>query len=746
MDEMLGAYRTANEFRYSDKRRYTKILNEYYREESFRRTKLFHTVENDKELELQVKRHISQRENIPDFMCDWCWTFDPRLSAVGLPTALPWIPFPRQLEFIEWFYNLYLNQESGLVEKSRDMGVTWLFCLIFLFEWRWDNGFIGGFGSNKLDNVDKRDDPDSIFEKIRKLIELLPKWWYPKNFDWKRHDKIGNLVNPEKNSQLSGQGGRDIGRGGRKSAYLVDESASLEFPDAADAALSATTACQIDLSTPKGMNKFGQKRFSGRVKVFTFNWKDDPRKNEKWYDHEKSRLDPVILAQEIDINYHASVEGLFIKPEWVQAAVDIDLKPEGMKAAGLDVAAGGSNKSSLALRFGPVVLVNGFNIPNGVDLTHMSIDLCNKHEVAHLHYDQIGVGHAVYSTIQRSEKQMIFSHFGMKASSSPSDNYYEELKGTGKECFSNARSEWWYLLSRRFEKTWEHVNKVREYDESELISIENNGNLIAQLSSPKKFYLESGKIACESKDAMLKRGIQSPDEADAVVLAFIPRAGGIKRVLAGLDGQPAVDVKIDWALPTYKIRHYGALVISKDLSVHFLGAVWDSVEGKLKFYTDDVFKYPDPAIIVDTVISKMGLRHHSLDRLLGNQVMFKENRRSFHREINKQFWDKMSYLQTINVREPRKYDQFGAVGELIRLVENGCVEISRTCEQTQKQFSLWQLRNNRFEHDGLQEAALLIMSELMLYTPYKETVHKKPEYLPVHQPHELPGGSDPMGV
>lgn len=744
--EMMAAYDEANEFRYSNRKKYTEILNEYFRQESWRRHKLFKSIQNDGAAQGRILQHLSKRENIPDFMVDWCWTYDPRLANFGLPTILPWIPFPRQLEFIEWFYNLYTNNMSGLAEKSRDMGVTWLFVLLSVFEWRWSNGFAGGIGSNKLDNVDKRDEPDSIFQKARKLIELLPNFWLPEHFDWRKHDKVGNLVNPDMDSQIGGQGGRDIGRGGRRSFYLVDEAASLDFPKDAEASLSANTNCTIWLSTPKGMNFFGQKRHSGDIPVFTFHWNDDPRKNEDWYNEQKKVLSPEVLAQEVEINYHASVAGLFIKPEWVRAAVKIKLKPVGVRAAGLDVAAGGTNKSSVAMRFGPVALVKSFDIENGVELSHTAIDLCNQAEVEYLHYDSIGVGHAVYSTLERTERIMRFSHFGMKASGSKSDLFYEEFDKQASDIFINARAEWWYLLARRFEKTWEHVEGKRHYPEEELIQIPNNGNLIAQLSSVKRLDTEAGKIKAESKDSMIKRGVQSPDEADALVLAYIPRAGGVKRVMAGMDGLEPERLKINWDLPDFKIKHYGAIVLEKDLSVHFMGAIWDEEDAHLKIYCDAKFQYPDPDMITTTIIERMNLRKLTYDRLLGNSMMFDDNKRTFHREINKQFWNKLSYFQTVTVRRPKKYDEFGSLAALMQLQKAKALKIDIMCGETAKQFSLWKLENSRFTYNGMQQAILLILSELMLYEPFKKITPKKPEYMPILEQWKDPSQHGPMEV
>ena len=73
-------------------------------------------------------------------------------------------------------------------------------------------------------------------------------------------------------------------------------------------------------------NPFAAKVHGGRIKTFRFHWRDDPRKDENWYAKQVAELDPVTVAQEIDIDYSASVEGILIPSTWVQAAVDAHLK------------------------------------------------------------------------------------------------------------------------------------------------------------------------------------------------------------------------------------------------------------------------------------------------------------------------------------------------------------------------------------------------------------------------------------
>ena len=128
---------------------------------------------------------------------------------------------------------------------------------------------------------------------------------------------------PENGSVIFGEGGDDIGRGARAAIYFVDEAARLRHPDLAEASLSQTTNCRQDLSTPNGLaNPFYINRASGRFPVFTFHWRSDPRKNEAWYEKQKAENSDVVVAQEIDIDYAASVEGIIVPHAWVMSAIN----------------------------------------------------------------------------------------------------------------------------------------------------------------------------------------------------------------------------------------------------------------------------------------------------------------------------------------------------------------------------------------------------------------------------------------
>src|SRR5262245_33404255 len=61
----------------------------------------------------------------------WAWTYDPREPVASLPFDL----FPKQADFLRWLAERERLQHDGLVEKSRDMGITWLCCAHALHAW-----------------------------------------------------------------------------------------------------------------------------------------------------------------------------------------------------------------------------------------------------------------------------------------------------------------------------------------------------------------------------------------------------------------------------------------------------------------------------------------------------------------------------------------------------------------------------------------------------------------------------------
>ncbi|MCE5200239.1 hypothetical protein LLG39_14830 [bacterium] len=495
--------------------------------------------------------------DIVRFFNDWVWTYDPRLTSPFVPMVL----FPRQAEFLHWIEEREAQEEDGIAEKSRDMGLTWLCAGFLTHHWLFREGFKGSIGSRKLQLVDTLGDPDSIIEKIRLILRYLPKWMYPAGWDPKTCDNFCKLINPANGSTITGEAGDEIGRGGRSSIYIVDEAAFLARPQKVEAALSANTKCRIYVSTPNGNgNPFAKKRASGKVAVFTMHWKDDPRKNAwqivrqvdeevigsgpggssppaqipdgciiryPWYEAEKERLrDPVTVAQELDIDYTASVEGIAIPAKWVQAAVNLHKRitlPQSQYAvAGLDVADGGGCESVLTIRRGAVVVdIHSRNDGGTTDTANWALDLSQSAGVSVLNYDCIGVGAGIAGTYEarsRSE-DLKLSAVAINVGVPATETMWPDGK-TAREKFVNLKAELWWTARTRFEKTYEFVEAGVEHPIDELISIPDDPRLISQLSNVLHFKTETGKVQIETKQQLSRRGVASPDFAESFMLTL----------------------------------------------------------------------------------------------------------------------------------------------------------------------------------------------------------------------------------
>ena len=491
--------------------------------------------------------------DIPYWVNTYVRTYDPRLLPEN--PIVPFRLYPKQGEFLGWLQEREAEQQDGLAEKSRDVGFTWLCGAYALHGWLFRKGFSAGFGSRKLELIDKLGDPDSIFEKIRIALRALPEWMLPPGFKWKEHDNFARLLNPATGATITGEGGDDIGRGGRKTVYFIDEAAFLAHPDQAERALSQTTRVRIWVSTPNGPgNPFHRKRFSGKIAVFTFHWKEDPRKNHyeiraadgqvvatgqgyapappengsvvyPWYEAEKERLDdPVTVAQEIDIDYTASVTGICIPAKWVQAAVGLELPESGELLAGLDIAEEGADKTVLIPRRGPVICEPRLIPPGNTTQTAWNVrDVAQELALPLILYDADGPGMGVKGTWDSAEGPLGFEVAPVHWGGGATDDEWPDGK-TSAEKFINLRAELWWKLRRRFERAYEYRELGVQHPAEEMISIPNCSQLIAELSLPLVFQTETGKKQLESKKAMRKRGVKSPDYADALAYSFAPRA------------------------------------------------------------------------------------------------------------------------------------------------------------------------------------------------------------------------------
>jgi phage terminase large subunit len=530
----------------------TNLLNETwprdYFEEYKRRLKSLRKCAHDPRLQKALMKHYEG--NIQDWINDWVITYNPRAADLKI---MPFLLFRRQEEFLDFLLGCLRDKEGGLVEKSRDIGATWLCCAFSVWLWLFTPGASVGWGSRKEQLVDRIGDADSIFQKMRMILQHLPVWMLPPGFNIRKHATFMKIINPANGSAITGETGDNIGRGGRSQIYFKDESAHYERPELIEAALGDNTDVQIDISSVHGTaNVFYRRRYAGeewmpgkpmpkgKTRVFIFDWKHHPGKTDAWYEaRRKKSADEGLLhlfAQEVDRDYAASIQGVIIPQKWVKAAIDAHIKlglsPSGDKIAGQDVADEGGDKHALAIRHGIVLqYAEHWGEGDGGDAARKAVIVCAEHQVRELYYDCIGVGAAFKTESNRlkgmnqvPERMLIMP---WNASASPLDETDNIIAGdyytpTNENFFVNLKIQSWWRLRSRFEKTYKVLTQGAYFPPDELISLpstlEDLHVIERELSQPVFKYNGVGKVLVDKKP----EGAISPNLADAIVMCFNP--------------------------------------------------------------------------------------------------------------------------------------------------------------------------------------------------------------------------------
>jgi hypothetical protein len=240
------------------------------------------------------------------------------VPCTGHEAHHPFITWLVQDDFIGELIDAIDGGHDVLINKSRDMGASWLCLTVLHWYWQFRSSCTFLELSRKEEYVDKKGSMDSLFEKHRYINKWQPRWLLPQHT---LDDKYMHLGNPDNGSAIEGESTNgDAGRGGRKTAVLKDEFAAVLNGAEVDAATADTTACRIYNSTPKGPGTQFHKIFKERrARILTLPWWRHPEKGagarqvldeagkpkwtSPWYEAEKLRRDKKAMAQEVDMDH-----------------------------------------------------------------------------------------------------------------------------------------------------------------------------------------------------------------------------------------------------------------------------------------------------------------------------------------------------------------------------------------------------------------------------------------------------------
>lgn len=180
---------------------------------------------------------------------------------------------------------------------------------------------------------------------------------------------------------------------------------------------------------------------------------------------------------------------------WIDRAVEADLSggAEEPNILSADIARFGGNKTILLHRKGGVArIVKRIPYADTMQVVGEIRLMAREKQVDNIRVDADGIGAGVYDRLNELRE--------------PVSEMRSGFRPLEPDKFLNNRAEWWWHLRELFEK--------------DQIDIENDDELISQLSNIKYKLNSRGQIVIESKEDMKKRGVESPDEADTLMLAF----------------------------------------------------------------------------------------------------------------------------------------------------------------------------------------------------------------------------------
>lgn len=514
---------------------------------------------------LLAKVRVYYRDHVDDLINDWGVTVDPRVAARKRRAIMPMLLWPKQRAFVRWLQERVDTSTTGVAVKSRDVGISWLAMGFSVGICIARDDVSIGFGSEKEDKVDRSGDPDCLFYKGRLFLQYLPVE-FRGGFTLKNHSAHMRLTFPTTGASITGEAGNNIGRGGRKIIYFVDESAHIPNPKALDAAMAATTEIRIDMSSVQGMaNSFAERAHNGDIPRFDFSYKDDPRKDDAWEKKKRAEMDPNIFRQEYGCDFSASIDGQVIPSEHVQAAVDAHVLlgiplPTGQKVGALDVADAGKDFNAFGVAHQWLVeLVQQWKGSADLDIMHSvenAFTLSDMNGLDGYYYDADGLGAGVRGdarTVNETRSANNVPTLSVEPFRGSGEVHDPEGIADGTErsnldFFENAKAQAWWALRQRFQYTHRIVEAFKSgagevyeaikrgnvwevVDPDRFISIsrdfEHRARLCIELSQPVWMLSKNGKWMVDKcpkgTKTEVRTAIVSPNLADTVMMLYAPR-------------------------------------------------------------------------------------------------------------------------------------------------------------------------------------------------------------------------------
>ena len=287
---------------------------------------------------------------------------------------------------------------------------------------------------------------------------------------------------------------------------VVDEASGIpeQVFEAAAGSMSAESACTIMLGNPvRTSGTFYESHHRLKSEWYTMHVScvDSPRVSKEFvkemairYGEDSSAFNVRVLGEFPKTDDETIISLSLVEDAQVR---DVQMSEFTPKIWGLDVARFGTDHSVLAERQGTIV--NFIESWKGKDLMQLTglvhakyNEITPSQQPVEILVDSIGLGSGVVDRL----KELGLPVRGINVAESPSM----------RNQYVNLRAELWF--------------RMKEWLEARDCKLPKDEQLFSELVAPRYSFTSVGKLKVESKQEMKKRGLPSPDRADAVILTL----------------------------------------------------------------------------------------------------------------------------------------------------------------------------------------------------------------------------------
>lgn len=291
--------------------------------------------------------------------------------------------------------------------------------------------------------------------------------------------------------------------------FLIDEASGVadNVFEVAEGALSTDGAFVVMAANPTRQSGYffdSHHKMRSAWAALHWNGEESPNVSRQYVENmEKKygRHSPIFKVRVLG-EFVGAADGV-ISLELCEAARIRDVAPSTNTIVwGVDVARFGDDSCALAKRQGnvqlePVVEWWGKDTMQTVGMIKAAWDKCRpEQKPAAINVDVIGIGAGVVDRLKELQLPVV----GVNVAEAESPNANPDIQ------FNRLRDELWW--------------RGREWLEARDCKLCDDDETIAELTTPTYQILSNGRIKVEGKDELKKRGVKSPNRADAWLLTF----------------------------------------------------------------------------------------------------------------------------------------------------------------------------------------------------------------------------------